>query len=147
MASTVAVEIHIDPGSSEPIFEQIAFQVKRSVARGEVPAGTRLPSVRQLARELAVNPNTVVRAYDVLESDGIVVRRKGSGCFTTDRGSDLDATRRQEELERLVRRTATEAFHLGFTAREIRAALAESLRALDFKARKRAPVREREEHR
>jgi len=129
------MHIRIDTRSSEPIFEQIAFQVKRAVAGGTVPAGTKLPSVRELARELAVNPNTVVRAYDSLERDGVIYRRKGSGCFTSDRGSDLDERRRLEELERLVRHTATEGYHLGFSAREIRQALAESLADLDFRSR------------
>lgn len=127
--------IHIDTQSAEPIFEQIAFQVKRSVAAGEAPQGTKLPSVRVLAKELAVNPNTVVRAYDVLEREGLIVRRQGAGCFTTGHGSDLDADRRKDQLERLVRHTATEAYHLGFSAKEIRQALDQSLRDLDFKAR------------
>ena len=67
--------IRVDPRSAEPIFEQIVFQVKGAVARGEATAGDKLPSVRSLAREIAVNPNTVVRAYEVLEQlvrgDGI----------------------------------------------------------------------------
>ncbi|MBM4321831.1 MAG: GntR family transcriptional regulator, partial [Deltaproteobacteria bacterium] len=64
--------IKIDPQSAEPIFEQIVFQVKGSVARGELLQGDRLPSVRELAKELSVNPNTVIRAYEALEKSGAV---------------------------------------------------------------------------
>ncbi|MCA8949143.1 MAG: GntR family transcriptional regulator, partial [Planctomycetes bacterium] len=65
------VVIRIDPASAEPLFEQIVFAVKQAVARGGAAAGDRLPSVRELARELAINPNTVVRAYEALEHDGV----------------------------------------------------------------------------
>ncbi len=54
--------IRIDPQSAEPIFEQVVFQVKGAVARGQLSEGDRLPSVRELAKDLAVNPNTVIRA-------------------------------------------------------------------------------------
>ena len=73
--------IRVDPQSSEPIFEQIAFQVKDAVARGALVTGDRLPSVRQLARDLTVNPNTVVRSYELLERDGVIVRRQGIGVL------------------------------------------------------------------
>ena len=75
--------LRIQPLSPEPIFEQVVFQVKAAVARGELVAGDRLPSVRELARDLAINPNTVARAYEALEAQGVVVRRQGSGCFVT----------------------------------------------------------------
>ena len=79
--------IRIDPASPEPLFEQVVFAVKAAVAKGSAAAGDKLPSVRELARELAINPNTVVRAYDALERDGVIVRRQGAGCFLTDQGS------------------------------------------------------------
>ncbi len=125
--------LRIDPQSAEPIFEQIAFQVKATVARGQVEAGYKLPSVRELARELSINPNTVVRAYDVLEKDGVIVRRKGAGCFTTGRGSELAAPRKREQLRELLQRAATEAFHLGFTPDDIRTALDRALERLQFR--------------
>ena len=128
----VMLLIRIDPQSADPIYEQVAFQVKAAVARGEAPAGTKLPSVRELARELSINPNTVIRAYDALENDGVILRRKGSGCFTTGRGSELADDRRREHLGELMRKTATEAFHLGFSGAEIRDALDEQLDGLQF---------------
>jgi GntR family transcriptional regulator len=126
------VLIRVDPRSSEPLFEQIAFAIKSAVARGEAAAGDKLPSVRELARELAINPNTVVRAYEHLERDGVIVRRQGAGCFLTGRGSELGSAERKRQLQDLLRRAATEAFHLGFTADDVRAALERSLERLQF---------------
>lgn len=126
------MHIRIDPHSAEPLFEQIAFAVKDQVARGLAQAGEQLPSVRELARELAINPNTVVRAYELLERDGLLLRRQGAGSFLTDRGSDLAAAERRQKLELLLRRTATAAFHLGFTSEQVLDALRRQLADLQF---------------
>ena len=126
------VVIRIDPTSAEPLFEQVVFAVKQAVARGRATAGEKLPSVRELARDLAINPNTVVRAYEALERDGVIVRRQGAGCFLTGRGTELADSERQQKLRGLMRRAATEAFHLGFGADDVRDALAESLDELRF---------------
>jgi GntR family transcriptional regulator len=125
----------VDPLASEPIFAQLAFQVKGAVARGELQAGDRLPSVRELARELAVNPNTVVRAYAELEGEGVIVRRQGSGCFITGRTSELRTDARASELAALIERAVTEAYHLGFQAREVREATDRALRKVRFPRR------------
>ena len=124
--------IRIDPQSSEPVFEQIAFAVKAAVAAGQGKAGDKLPSVRELARELAINPNTVVRAYELLERDRVIVRRQGAGCFLTGHGSDLAAPRRKEQLAEAVQRLVTDAFHLGFDADQIRTALETALAGVQF---------------
>jgi GntR family transcriptional regulator len=126
------VLIRIDPRSAEPIFEQIVFAVKAALARGTAAAGEKLPSVRELARELAINPNTVVRAYEALERDGVIVRRQGAGCFLTGGGSELATAERRRQLQELLRRAATEAFHLGFTAADIEKALRQCLDQLEF---------------
>jgi GntR family transcriptional regulator len=126
------VIIRIDPQSAEPLFEQVVFAVKAAAAKGTVRAGDKLPSVRDLARDLAINPNTVVRAYEVLERDGVVVRRQGAGCFVTDRGSDLAASERRKQLVELMRRAATAAFHLGFQADDVQKALAQCLDEVRF---------------
>lgn len=128
--------IRIDPGSAEPLFEQVVFAVKSAVARGSAKAGDKLPSVRELARELAINPNTVVRAYEALERDGVIVRRQGSGCFLTGHGSDLATTERRKQLQELLRRAATEAFHLGFQPEDIKKALDQSLDQLQFQKKR-----------
>ena len=126
----------IDTHSSEPIFEQIAFAVKEAVARGDLAPGAQLPSVRELAQELSVNPNTVVRAYELLTRDGVVVRRQGAGCFITGRTSVLSGKQRRRQLEDLVTRAVTEAFHLGFSAEDVRAAVEEALADIRFDERR-----------
>ena len=131
--------IRIDPRSAEPLFEQVVFAVKSAVARGTAKAGDKLPSVRELARELAINPNTVVRAYEALERDGVVVRRQGAGCFVSDRGSDLAQGEKKKQLLDLMRRAATEAFHLGFTAEDVKKALGQGLDEVQFEGKRRQP--------
>jgi GntR family transcriptional regulator len=130
------MNLRIDPRSAQPLFEQIAFAVKEAVARGELQAGQKLPSVRELAQDLAINPNTVVRAYDALTRDGVVVRRQGAGCFVTGRTSALNGRERRRQLDELVGRMVTEAFHLGFSAEDVRAATDEALAEMRFSNRK-----------
>lgn len=73
----ISVTFQVSPTSGEPIFRQLIEQVKRFVASGQLATGDRLPSVRQLARTLSVNPMTVSKAYSHLEMDGVVERRPG----------------------------------------------------------------------
>src|SRR5258706_268679 len=106
--------LRIAPLAAEPLFEQIAFQVKAAVARGELEASDRIPSVRELAKDLAINPNTVARAYDLLENQGVIVRRQGSGCFVTGETSGLELSARKKKLDQRIQHAITEAHPLGF---------------------------------
>jgi GntR family transcriptional regulator len=127
--------LRVDPAAPEPIFEQIVRRVKEAVAAGELAPRDRLPSVRELARELAINPNTVSRAYEALEHDAVIVRRQGAGCFVTDRPSPLSAAERRRRLRELARRAVTEAFHLGFDAESVEAAVRSELERVRFPER------------
>jgi GntR family transcriptional regulator len=122
------VLLRIDPLSPEPIFEQVVFQVKSAVARGDLSSGDKLPSVRELAKDLAINPNTVARAYEALGSQGVIVRKHGAGCFVTGGTSGLRKDERRRKLDQLVNRAVTEAFHLGFEAEAVREAVEKQLR-------------------
>ena len=117
--------LDLRPSDPQPLFEQIAFGVKRAVAEGRLRPGDRLPSVRELARQLTINPNTVARAYGALEADGVILRRQGSGCFVAEPDSLLSDRERSRRLATLVERLTIEAFHLGFDPDEVRAALEE----------------------
>ena len=93
----------IDPKSPTPIFRQIAAQLRESIKAGVYKARERLPSIRALAVDIKVNPNTVQRAYDGLEREGIVESRRGVGVFVTNaKLSTLGAAQRQL-TERLLR--------------------------------------------
>lgn len=121
----------LDPHDPAPIFEQLAHQVKLAVARGDLQGGDKLPSVRELARQVGVNPNTVIRAFDELAHGGVIVRRQGSGCFISERESSLSESERHRQLDELVERAVTEAHHLGFRPADIRRALEATLK--DFR--------------
>ena len=80
----MALWIQILPGSSEPIYIQVAEQISKAIARGELASGDKLPAVRKLAAELVINPNTVARSYSRLEQAGLVTTKTGSGTFVSD---------------------------------------------------------------
>jgi GntR family transcriptional regulator len=77
--------MRIDPSSHEPIYLQIVAEVRKAIAAGVYKPGEMLPSLRVLAIDLRVNPNTVQRAYDQLEREGAVVVKRGVGLFVADR--------------------------------------------------------------
>jgi GntR family transcriptional regulator len=102
----------IDNASDRPVYLQIMDQVKRDIALGRLATEERLPTVRQLAQQLAINPNTIGKAYRQLEQDGIIVTRAGAGAFVAGLDSLLRrAVRRKlicDELDRII----IEAFHM-----------------------------------
>lgn len=80
----MALWVQITPGSDEPIYVQIVEQVGEAIAKGQLATGDKLPPVRKLAAELVINPNTVARAYTILEQSGLVTTKTGSGTFVAD---------------------------------------------------------------
>ena len=94
-------------------------QIRESIARGELLPETALPSVRQLSRELVVNPNTVARAYTELEREGLLVSRPGRGIYVAQPRNDLTQTARDRRLGEQLDRWLTEAVHLGYSPGEV----------------------------
>jgi GntR family transcriptional regulator len=88
----------VDPHTGVPIYLQLIEQVKRSVALGVLTAGERLPTVKQLAFDLTINPNTVARAYRELERDGIIETSVGRGSFVRAHGATARAATALTEL-------------------------------------------------
>ena len=80
----MAVWIQILSGSNEPIYSQIVEQIRQAIAKGQLGTGEKLPAVRKLASDLVVNPNTVAKAYTLLEQAGMVTTKSGSGTFVAD---------------------------------------------------------------
>src|SRR5512145_1360249 len=103
---------HIDPASGTPIYLQLADQVKQAVAGGVLKTGQRLPATRDLAIELAVNPNTVVKAYQALEREGVVELPRGKGAFVASR-AEAGGRERIALLKPTVERLVAEAYRLG----------------------------------
>jgi GntR family transcriptional regulator len=121
--------IRLETSSGLPITRQIADQIRGHCAGGTLRPGDRLPSVRQLARDLAVNQNTVLRVYERLEAEGLLERRQGDGTFVADRlpAGRLEVERDllRQDVERLVRR----AGDLGVLDADLRAMLDAALAA------------------
>lgn len=106
------MQFRIDNASGRAVYQQIIDQVKRDIALGRLIKDEKLPTVRQLAAQLAINPNTIAKAYRQLEQEGIIVTRPGAGAFVANIDSNLSKSVRKklisEELERIV----VEAFHM-----------------------------------
>lgn len=103
---------HIDPSSGTPIYRQLVDQVRQAVASGVLRAGDKLPSVRDLAVELAVNPNTVAKAYQELERDGVIETPRGKGSFIADRDQLITEAERLRQFAELADKLAADAYRL-----------------------------------
>lgn len=106
--------IQIDYRDPRPVYEQVADRIEQLALRGALPADSQLPSVRQLAMELSVNPNTIQRAYGELENRGVIYAAKGKGNFVSDNALAL-RRRRLEELGAEIGALAAQARGLGAT--------------------------------
>src|SRR2546423_1586339 len=95
------MKFHTSPKDGVPIYLQIVRQVKYGLASGQLTPGEELPSIRQLAEDLRINPNTVARAYRELERDRVIAKRRSSGTYVSDAGSPLA---RRERLKILTER-------------------------------------------
>ena len=111
--------LRINYQSGEAIYRQIVEQVKYTVASGELIPGKRLPSIRELAKQLKINPRTVVKAYEELRSAGLAVMRQGQGVFITDNQATLPGKVRKKQIEDMSRRLFAEAARLGADNTEV----------------------------
>jgi GntR family transcriptional regulator len=109
----------IDPANGVAIYEQIVRQIKFAVARDAVKVGELIPSVRELARELAVNPNTVARAYRQLQSDGVLITVRGEGLEVASDARGLCRRETTEIIRLRLRQVLSEARQSQLTATEI----------------------------
>jgi GntR family transcriptional regulator len=113
----------IDPRSPTPLYEQIAGRIRVAIAAGELAEGAHLPSVRQLAATLRVNPATVVQAYRELEREGFVELRHGAGTFIRGISEERKKGERVRGATELVREMLAEAARLGVNGEDLRTAL------------------------
>jgi len=116
------IVFHINTGSNTPIYQQITEQVRLAVTTGGLAVGDQLPSVRALAEELVVNPNTVARAYGELMREGLLESRAGRGVFITPKRKVFSRDEGWRRLEPLLGALIGEAMTLDFTPAELRAA-------------------------
>ena len=115
----VSLSLHIESGSREPIYRQIMGQIKWAVARGSMKAGDELPSVRMLAQQLVVNPNTVSRAYSDLQSEGLIESVRGKGYFIAPTRDILSDVEKKRLLNLAQEQFVREVLMLGYSRKEI----------------------------
>jgi GntR family transcriptional regulator len=113
------LEIRIDAKSGVPFYRQIIEQVKFAIARGDLAPGDRLPTVRQAAVDLSINPNTVIRAYRELEIEGVLETQQGSGTFVGQRKPQVDQLERQRMLNQILTELLARASGYGFSLDEV----------------------------
>ena len=119
---------NVNAASGVPVYLQLREQILHAVSRGELRPGDQLPTVREVAVDLSINPNTVNRAYAELERDGVVVSTRGRGTFIAERPSRGGAAKRKDRLDDVARRALSEARTFGFTADELIGAIRRSER-------------------
>ena len=113
------MRIHLDLKSGVPFYRQIIDQVKAAIATETIAAGDRLPTVRQLAVDLSVNPNTVSRAYTELELTGLVETQMGSGTFVGNRPVERDDVEHRRLLDQLCQEFLSRVSTHGFTLDDV----------------------------
>jgi GntR family transcriptional regulator len=113
----------LDPRSGVPVYRQLIDQVQAAIATGAVSVGDQLPTVRRVAVDLAINPNTVVRAYREMEVRGILDTQQGSGTFISANQIEQSHDERERQLSQLVTEFVARAGSAGFKLNELLVAL------------------------
>jgi GntR family transcriptional regulator len=118
-ANAQRFQLKLDLRSGVPVYRQIIDQVRGGIAAGTLTAGDQLPTVRQLAVDLAINPNTVLRAYRELELGGALETHQGTGTFISDKKVVKNSAERERQLAQLAGEFAARAGAAGFTLEEL----------------------------
>ena len=111
--------LKIDATNGVPLYLQIAKEVKHSIALGSLQIGEQLPSVREIALQITVNPNTVAKAYRELEAQGVVETRRGTGTFVSEQIAAISKEERTRAVAELIDRALDEAKHLQMKENEM----------------------------
>lgn len=115
----VPMYFHIDYNSSQPIYQQVIEQIKLTIVNGGLKPGERMPSIRELAKTLKINPTTAAKIYNELAHEGVLVLRQGQGAFVAPKVVSLAS----EEIQRIVaehaRKMLVEGLRFGLTREEI----------------------------
>jgi GntR family transcriptional regulator len=117
--SSAPVQFTIDLHSGVPVYRQLIDQVRGGIASGSLMAGDQLPTVRQLAVDLAINPNTVMRAYRELELGGLLETHQGTGTFISNRKMERKSAERDRQLSQMAADFAARAGAAGFTIEDL----------------------------
>jgi GntR family transcriptional regulator len=127
------MQIRIDNASDRPVYQQIIDQVKRDIACGKVMKEERLPTVRQLAGQIAINPNTIAKAYQQLEREGIIVTRPGAGAFVANLDSNLSNSVKKKLICEDLERAVVDAFHMQIDSQTLLRWFGEAIKKFNLK--------------
>ncbi len=117
----------IEPGSSIPIYLQLVNKIREAVARGILEPGDRMPTVRALASQLTTNPNTVAKAYQRLEQEGVIITLGSKGSFISGNWPGHSDEQGRRVIADLLDKLLVEAFHRGVNEKEFRELVEERL--------------------
>ena len=106
------MQFNINHSSGRPVYQQIMDQIKRDIALGRLIKNEKLPTVRQLAGQIAINPNTIAKAYRQLEQEGIIVTKAGAGAFVANLDSNLSRSVRKKLITEELELIAVDAYHM-----------------------------------
>ena len=112
--------LSLNPSSGVPLYRQVLQQLRERILGGQITPGEQLPSVRELAVQLQINPLTAAKVYQHLERDGLVETRRGQGTFVASVIRELSTVDREKQIEPALRQLVTEALHLGFDQATLR---------------------------
>jgi GntR family transcriptional regulator len=121
--ASLAFAFRLDGHSGVPVYRQLIDQVQAGIASGALTAGEQLPTVRQVAVDLAINPNTVSRAYREMEIRGLLDTEQGTGTFVADHKVEFSKDERERKLNQLVSEFVSRAGATGFTLKQLIKAL------------------------
>jgi GntR family transcriptional regulator len=113
------MQIYVSPGNAQSIYRQITEQIRRLIATDKLAIGDAMPSVRQLAKDLVINPNTVAKAYAELVRDGVLESQQGRGYFVARRKCIYSKAERLRRLDAALDQAISEAITLEFTPDEV----------------------------
>jgi GntR family transcriptional regulator len=130
---TLPFSFRLDPHSGVPVYRQLIDQVQAAVATGVLRVGDQLPTIRLVAVELSINPNTVTRAYREMEIRGLVDSQQGTGTFIANRQIESSRKEQNRQLAQLVAEFVSRAGSIGFTVTD----LIEALQQIDAESQPR----------
>jgi GntR family transcriptional regulator len=128
--------LQIDHHSGQPIFRQVIDQIRRQVMAGQLREGEQLPSVRDLAMQLRVNPMTISKAYGLLEMEGLLERRRGVGLFVAGLGREKTNRTKADMLEEALTKAVVTAIQLGIPEDKARDLLTKLYHKYDSRMRR-----------
>src|SRR6185295_18108177 len=125
---TVKVACFIRPNSGEPIYQQLTRQLKHAISTGSLKPGDQLPTVRELAEQLVINPNTVARSYKELYAEGLVEGTQGSGTYVNKALPHIKTQERESRIQPFIDQLVAEASLLGIRKQDLVKLIQERIR-------------------